>query len=200
MESSTLQKFVCNALLGAFVVLAGSTAVFAQAQGGQRPPAPRYVSPRRTVELALPGQKKVTIDYGSPEAHGRKVFGEIVPFDQVWRLGANKATHLTTDVDLVIGGAPVPAGTYTLFAYPGKDKWTLEINKTTGQWGIPYKPEYAQAVLAKVDMKVEQMSAMQERFLITLNQNGQERWLILEWENTRAMVKLAPAPAPAPGE
>ena len=198
MESSTLRKFVCSALLGTCVILAGSAAVLAQ--GAQRPAGPRYVSPRRSVELPLPGQKKVTIDYGSPEAHGRKVFGEMVPLDQVWRLGANKATHLTTDTDLVIGGATVPAGTYTLFAYPSKDKWVLEINKTTGQWGIPYKPEYAQTVLAKVDMKVEPMSATQERFLITLNQNGQERWLIFEWENTRALVKLAPAPAAAPSE
>lgn len=189
MENSTLRKFVCSALLSAFIVLAGSVAVLAQGQP-QRPAGPRYVSPRRSVELPLPGQKKVTIDYGSPEAHGRKVFGEMVPLDQVWRLGANKATHLTTDVDLVIGGATVPAGTYTLFATPGKDKWTLEINKTTGQWGIPYKPEYAQTVLAKVDMKVEPLSATQERFLITLSQSGQERWLICEWENTRAMVSF----------
>ncbi len=189
MENSTLRKFVCSAFLSALVVLAGSAAVLAQGQG-QRPAGPRYVSPRRTVELALPGGKKVTIDYGSPEAHGRKVFGEMVPLDQVWRLGANKATHLTTDIDLVIGGQTVPAGTYTLFAYPSKAKWILEINKTTGQWGIPYKPEYAQAVLVKVDMKLEQLSAPQERFLITLAQSGQERWLICEWENTRASVSF----------
>ena len=185
MMNSTLWKIVCGALLGALVVMTGSAAVWAQ---GQRPAVPRYVSPRRSVELPLPGQKKVMIDYGSPEAHGRKVFGEMVPFGQVWRLGANKATHLTTDVDLVIGGATVPAGTYTLFVTPAKDKWVLEINKTTGQWGIPYKPEYAQTVLAKVDMKVEQLSGAQERFLITLAQTGQERWLICEWENIRASV------------
>jgi hypothetical protein len=135
------------------------------------------------------------IDYGSPEAHGRKMIGEKEPLDKVWRFGANKATHLTTDVDLVIGGETVPAGTYTLFAIPAKDKWTLIINKTTGQWGIPYKPEYEQTVLAKVNMKVETLSAPQERFLITLSQTGQERWLIAEWENWRVSVPITLAPA-----
>jgi hypothetical protein len=191
VKNSTLRKFVCSALLSAVVVLAGSAAVLAQGQ----PAGPRYVSPRRSVELPLPGQKKVMIDYGSPEAHGRKMIGEKEPLDKVWRFGANKATHLTTDVDLVIGGETVPAGTYTLFAIPAKDKWTLIINKTTGQWGIPYKPEYEQTVLAKVNMKVETLSAPQERFLITLSQTGQERWLIAEWENWRVSVPITLAPA-----
>lgn len=180
--TSTRRSFVFGALLGAFLTLNSGAQALAQGQ-----PA-RPVSPRRSVELPLPGQKKVSIDYGSPESRGRKVMGELVPFDKVWRLGANKATHLTTDVDLVIGGKEVPAGTYSLFVTPMKDKWVLEINKATGMWGIPYKPEYAQTVLAKVDMKVENMPATQERFLITLARTGTENWLICEWENTRAMV------------
>lgn len=181
MKTSTRRNFVYGLMLSA-LVLAGSGVAVAQ--------GPRYVSPRRTVELPLPGQKKVTVDYGSPEAHGRKVMGELVPYDKVWRLGANKATHLTTDVDLVIGGQTVPAGTYSLFAIPAKDKWTLIINKATGMWGIPYKPEYDATVLAKVDMKVEAMPATQDRFLITLARSGTENWLICEWENARAMVSF----------
>jgi hypothetical protein len=176
-----LRTIALGALLSALVMLTDGIVL---AQGA------RHVSPRRTVELPLPANKKVVIDYGSPEAHGRKVMGELVPYDKVWRLGANKATHLTTDVDLVIGGQAVPAGTYSLFVVPSKDKWTLEINKATGMWGIPYKPEYAQTVLAKVDMKVEAVSAPQERFLITLARSGAENWLICEWENTRASVSF----------
>lgn len=193
MKNSTRRKFVCSALLGTCAILAGSATVLAQ--GGQRPATPRLVSPRRSVELPLPGQKKISVDYGSPEARGRKMIGEKEAYDKVWRFGANKATHLTTDVDLVIGGAQVPAGTYTLFAIPSKDKWVLEINKTTGQWGVPYKPEYEKTVLAKVDMKVETLSAPQERFLITLAESGQERWLIAEWENWRVSVPITLAPA-----
>jgi hypothetical protein len=181
VKTSMGRNFVFGALLGVLALLSNGVAL---AQG------PRYVSPRRTVELPMPGQKKVIVDYGSPELHGRKMLGgDAVPYDKVWRLGANRATHLTTDIDLVIGGQTVPAGTYTLFAIPAKDKWTLII-KTTGVWGIPYKPEYEQTVLAKVDMKVETLPAPQERFLITLSRSGAENWLICEWETTRASVSF----------
>lgn len=173
-----------GALLGVLLTLPATNAWAQQ--------APRPASPRRTVALEFPrdNNKKIVIDYGSPEARGRKVMGELVPYDKPWRLGANKATHLTTDYELAFGTTIVPAGAYTLFAYPAKDKWVLEINKTTGVWGIPYKPEYAQTVLAKIDMKVESMSAPQERFLITLTQAGTEHSLICEWENTRASVNF----------
>jgi hypothetical protein len=184
VRTTMLRTIMFGALLGAFVTLT-NTSVWAQ--------GPRYVSPRRSVALEFPPRdapKKITIDYGSPEAHGRKVMGELVPFDKPWRLGANKATHLTTDFELVFGTTTVPAGTYTLFAYPSKDKWVLEINKTTNVWGIPYKPEYAQTVLAKIDMKVESVSAPQERFLITLTQSGTDHSLVFEWENTRASVNF----------
>jgi hypothetical protein len=181
VRTTRLKTIVFGALLGVLVTLTSST-ILAQ---GARP-----VSPRRTVALEFPrdNNKKIVIDYGSPEARGRKVMGELVPYDKVWRLGANTATHLKTDYDLVFGATTVPAGNYTLFAYPSKDKWVLEINKTTGMWGIPYKPEYAQTVLAKIDMKVETVSAPQDRFLITLTQSGTDHSLIFEWENTRASV------------
>lgn len=181
MKTPTRRNFGLSLLL--VTLLLSSGAVLAQ--------RPSYVSPRRTVSLEFPrdNNKKISIDYGSPEAHGRKVVGgELVPYDKVWRLGANKATHLTTDYDLVIGGQTVPAGTYSLFVLPTKDKWTLKINKATGMWGIPYKPEYEQTELTKVDMKVETMSSMQERFLITLAQSGNDGSLIFEWENTRVSV------------
>lgn len=181
MRTTILRTIVFGALL---VALANLN-VWAQ--------TPRPVSPRRTVALEFPPRnatKKIVIDYGSPEARGRKVFGELVPYDKPWRLGANLATHLTTDFDLTFGNTTIPAGKYTLFAYPSKDKWVLEINKTTGQWGIPYKPEYEQTVQAKVEMKVETLSAPQERFLITLTQSGEQHSLICEWETTRASVSF----------
>ena len=85
---------------------------------------------------------------------GRKVFGELVPFDQVWRTGANKATAFMTEADLMFGTVVVPAGSYTLFTLPTQTGWKLIINKHTGQWGIPYKPEYEKEELARIDMKV----------------------------------------------
>src|SRR5206468_358854 len=78
------------------------------------------------------------VDYSSPRAKGRKIFGGLVPYGEVWRAGANEATTFVTTADLMVGGSHVPAGSYTIFTIPNQDKWTLIISKKTGEWGIPY--------------------------------------------------------------
>lgn len=150
----------------------------------------RYTSPRGSAEMMLNG-KKISVDYGRPSMHGRKIMGGLVPFDQVWRAGANKATHFTTDADLVVGGVAVPKGTYTLFALPSATSWKLIINKVTGQWGIPYKPEYVPQELARIDMKVEALPADVEEFTISLDKAGSDGVLKMEWEKTRASIKFS---------
>src|SRR5947209_5206704 len=80
-------------------------------------------SPPAKAECKLSGGKEVTIDYSSPRAKGRKVFGELVPYGKVWRAGANEATALTTSSDVTVGGTAVPAGKYTIFAVPDQNKW-----------------------------------------------------------------------------
>ena len=184
MKAFSLRTLLACSLLAAFSMMA-------LAQGS---PAPRPYSPRRSTEVAFGPRnaaKKVIVNYGSPAARGRKVMGDLVPMDKIWRLGANEATLLTTELPILIGGKEVPAGSYTLFATPGKDKWVLQINKTTGVWGIPYKPEYDATILATVDMKLEANSATQDRFLITLDRVGADVMLICEWENTKASVSIA---------
>jgi hypothetical protein len=119
---------------------------------------------------------------------GRKIMGELVPYGQVWRTGANKATHLTTEADLVIGGVAVPAGTYTLFTVPSQSGWKLIVNKRTGQWGIPYS--YEKEELARIDMKVEKLPSAIEQFTISLDKDGAGGILKMEWETTRASVKF----------
>src|SRR5215470_14452765 len=122
-------------------------------------------SPPAQAAWDLGGGKSVTIDYSSPRAKGRKIYGGLVPLDQVWRTGANEATTLTTPADLNIGGATVPAGTYTLFTIPGKDKWTLIISKKTGEWGTAYPGQTDD--LARVDMKVSALPSPVENFTIS---------------------------------
>jgi hypothetical protein len=119
---------------------------------------------------------------------GRKIVGGLVPYDQVWRTGANEATHFTTEADLVIGGVAVPKGTYTLFTLPSQSGWKLIVNKRTGQWGIPYT--YEKEELARIDMKVEALPSAVEQFTISLDKDGADGVLKLEWEKTRASVKL----------
>jgi hypothetical protein len=150
-------------------------------------PAQAQASPRGSAEMTL-NDKKISVDYGRPYMRGRKIMGELVPYDQVWRTGANRATHFTTEADLVIGGVAVPKGTYTLFTVPSPSGWKLIVNKQTGQWGIPYT--YEKEELARIDMKVETLPSAIEQFTISLDKDGAGGILKLEWEKTRASVQF----------
>lgn len=147
--------------------------------------AQQQASPRDSAEVTIEG-KKISVDYGRPYVKGRKIFGGLEPYDKVWRTGANKATHLTTEADLVIGNLTVPKGTYTLFTIPSASGWKLIINKKTGQWGIPYK--YEADELGRVDMKVTTLKTLVEQFTITLTGAKGGGTLKLEWEYTSASV------------
>jgi hypothetical protein len=146
-------------------------------------------SPPASADCALAGGKKVHVDYSSPRAKGRKIFGEVVPFGSVWRLGANEATTFVTDVDLSVGGKAVPAGSYTIFAVPEEAKWTLIISKATGEWGTDYPG--ADKDLARVEMKVARTAAPVEDFTIAFAKSGDGCVMNVEWENTRASVGIA---------
>jgi Protein of unknown function (DUF2911) len=144
-------------------------------------------SPPAKAECKL-GGKNITVDYSSPRAKGRKIFGGLVPYGQVWRAGANEATTFVTSSDITVGGKAVPAGKYTIFAIPGEDKWTLVISKKTGEWGTAYPgPDND---LARIDMKVSKTSAPVENFTIAFDQNGNACAMRLEWENTQASVDI----------
>ncbi len=126
-------------------------------------------SPPGEATLKFDDGHTVTIQYSRPSMRGRKIFGGLVPYDEVWRTGANAATSLKTDVDLNIGGANVPAGSYTLYSLPGMTSWKLIINKQTGQWGT----EYSQSQdLARVDMKVSQLPSATGAVHHLLRQDG----------------------------
>ena len=128
------------------------------------------------------GGKNVTIKYSSPSMKGRKVFGELVPFGKVWRAGANEATALHTDADIVLGDLSVPAGDYTLFVIPEANSWTLIVNKQTGQWGLTYNQDQD---LGRTKMSLSKVAPV-ESYKMTLS----EKALKLEWEETAASVSL----------
>ena len=150
----------------------------------------RRVSPAASAACDLGGGKIIHTKYSSPRMKGRKIYGDLVPFGQVWRAGANEATTLVTSNDLLVGGKTVPAGSYTIFTIPAADKWTLIINKKTGEWGIPYK--YQGDELARVDMKVSKLPTPVENFTIAYDKSGNGCTLRMDWETTRASVDLIP--------
>ena len=165
----------------ALLILTLTLITSAQQDKSKRPSPPAH------AQCRFSDGKTVTVDYSSPRAKGRKVFGGLVPYGQVWRTGANEATTFVTDTNVSIGGKDVPAGSYTLFTIPNEDKWTLIISKKTGEWGIPY-PEGED--LARVDMKVSKTTAPVENLTISFDQAGNKCTMHIDWENTRASVDI----------
>src|SRR5579863_5326349 len=119
-------------LIGIFLAALAAGAVPCEAQ---------LASPTARAGCKFADGKTITVNYSSPRMRGRKIFGDLVPFGEVWRAGADEATALVTNVDVVVGGKNVPAGKYTLFILPTQTKWTLIVSKQTGEWGIPYPGE-----------------------------------------------------------
>jgi hypothetical protein len=146
-------------------------------------------SPPAQTQCKFSDGKTITIKYSSPRAKGRKIFGDLVPYGQVWRTGANEATTFVTDANVNVGGKDVPAGSYTIFTVPTPDKWTLIVNKKTGEWGIPYK--YEADELTRADMKVAPTSSPVENFTIDLASMGSGCTVTMSWENTQASVDIS---------
>jgi hypothetical protein len=145
-------------------------------------------SPPAKAECKFADGKTIHIDYASPRVRGRKIFGGLVPYGEVWRAGANEATTFVIDADVNVGGKTVPAGRYTLFTLPKEDGWTLIVSKDTGEWGVPYPGE--QDDFTRAPMKVSKLDAPLENFTISFDQTGGACTLRMDWETTRAAVQL----------
>jgi hypothetical protein len=145
-------------------------------------------SPPANAQCKFSDGKSVTVDYSSPRMKGRKIYGGLVPYGEVWRTGANDATTFVATAGVSIGGKDVPAGDYTIFTVPNQDKWTLIVNKKTGEWGIPYT--YEADELARTDMTVSSTPSSVENFTIGFDQKGDACTLHIDWENTRASVDV----------
>jgi hypothetical protein len=163
-----------------------SLAILAIPGRGQQDKSKRP-SPPATAQCKL-SDGTITVDYSSPRMKGRKIYGGLVPFGQVWRTGANEATTLVPTADVVVGGKAVPAGSYTIFTIPNADKWTLIISKKTGEWGTDYPGEAND--LVRVDMKVSSLPSAVENFTIAFDQSAAGCTLRLDWETTRASVEI----------
>jgi hypothetical protein len=152
----------------------------------QRPPIGE-LSGRGEVSATV-GRAHVAVDYGRPTKRGREIFGALVPYGQVWRTGANRATHFTTDRDLVIGGAAVPAGSYTLFSIPAAEGWTLIVNRRTEINGTSYDAAHD---LARIPMRTRTLVQPVEDFTIRVDPEGAGGVLRLQWDRTEAFVPIA---------
>jgi hypothetical protein len=146
------------------------------------------LSGRGEREVQVDGAR-ITVDWGVPRKRGREIFGHLVAYGEVWRTGANAATHITFDEDVVVGGSlEVPAGTYTLFTIPREDGATLFFNTRTGINGQSYRPE---ANLGSVEMRRESLDDVVEAFRIDVSDTSAGGTLSLLWDRTAYRVDFA---------
>jgi hypothetical protein len=161
------------------VTLIGSSV--AHAQQVDLPRSSPYAHLTQTV-----GITDITIDYSSPAVHGRRIWGGVVPFDKVWRAGANLATKITFSRDAVIDSKPVPAGSYAFFAIPGQGKWTLILNKVANQPGSSnYKMEDD---LLRVAVKPQTIPMRERLAYLVSNFSDTGGNIDLEWEKVRVSL------------
>lgn len=136
------------------------------------------------------GLSKVDLEYSRPSAKGRKIFGDLVPFGELWRTGANASSKITFGEDVKVGGTSVPKGTYALYTTPGERQWEVVLYKNTTYWGTPEPAEYKMdEIAAKVTVPVVALKDAVESLTIAignLKNNGAD--LEISWENTKVAV------------
>jgi hypothetical protein len=141
------------------------------------------------------GLTEITVDYSSPAVRGRKIWGGLVPYDQMWRAGANTATKVAFSKDVTFAGKPVPAGTYAFFVIPGKSEWTVILNKKADQPGTgrDYK---ADQDLLRVQVKPK-AAPFRERLAYEITDFTDDKaTLSLQWEKLQLPIPIAVATGP----
>ncbi|MCE6991038.1 DUF2911 domain-containing protein [Dyadobacter sp. CY323] len=176
------KKVIFNGLMLTLVGLFMTTFAFAQADKASRPSPPQTASGKV-------GGATVTINYSSPSVKGRKIFGDLVPYDKVWRAGANEATIFETDKDITVGGKKLPAGKYSLYAIPGANEWSFVFNSETGQWGIKRGGDTSKDAskdVLTVTAKPAKSASLNEKLAYEVTSTG----FVLRWENTEVPVSI----------
>jgi hypothetical protein len=153
-------------------------------------PAP---SPKARVEQRV-GLTDFSVDYSSPGVKGRKIWGGLVPYDKLWRTGANAATKLTASKDFTIGGKKVPAGSYALYTIPGRQTWTVILSSNFEAWGAQGYSEKQD--VARFTVKPETTPQRERLAFIFSNTTDGDTRLDLEWEKIRVPIKIQVDTAP----
>ena len=147
----------------------------------------KSLSVRDTIRTQI-GNAMFTVEYGRPLLRGRSLLGDVIPYDRVWRTGANAATQFTTSTPIKLAGMQVPAGTYTLFTAPHTSGVDLIVNKQSGEWGTEYHGSFD---LGKARMTSEVATAPVEEFTISIipgdNRHGK---LVFEWGSFRWIAPI----------
>lgn len=163
------------------------TALSFTAQSQVKVPAP---SPESTVEQVV-GLTEFSVNYSRPSVKGREIFGGLVPFNEMWRTGANGSTDIQFNTDIQFGDTPVKAGKYSIYTYPGESSWRVLLYSDTEVWGTPGDSFDQAKVVAQTTVQPQSLSPKMETFTILFDQlrnNGAD--LVIAWDDTVLSIPL----------
>lgn len=147
-------------------------------------------SPPDSAAVQLGGQF-AKVCYSSPRARGRDIMGDLVPYGQPWRLGANEPTTLHVTFPAEIGGVEVEPGSYALYAIPGEEEWEIVVNGAVERWGIPIDESVRSEDIGSITVSPAKTESMVENLTLSFEKKGEsEAHLVIEWERTRLRVPL----------
>jgi len=173
---------VTTVLLVTFIIGMYSEESYAQEKEEVR------ISPKAMVEQTV-GFTEVTIEYNRPGVKGRTIWGGLVPYDVVWRAGANEATKITFSTDVKIDGKKLKAGSYSFFAIPTEKTWTLIFNKVANQWGAFEYNDVEDAL--RIEVTPMQNICWQEWLAFTINKSSDKKAVVmLEWEKLKVPFNI----------
>ncbi len=137
------------------------------------------------------GLSTITVSYSRPAVQGRLIFGNLVPYGRIWRVGANESTKITIDTDMEVLGNSLPKGTYTLYAFPEKDSWEIVFHKNTTHWGDGRKFYNPNEDAFRITVTPERIPFLQENFLITFDEiNHNSINMLWLWEYTKITIPI----------
>jgi hypothetical protein len=130
----------------------------------------------------------IKITYCRPHKRGRNIFGDLLPYGEVWRTGANEATEITVTGAIKLGGQQIRPGTYTLFTIPNKQEWTVILNSELGQWGAYNYNSNLDVV--RFEAPVSTTEEVYEPFTIEFEQKAQSAELVMMWDRTKVTIPI----------
>jgi len=183
-----MKKFLIFSLIGV-AVIGGLVAVLAYLQLKKT----KSFSPEDEVVFTQ-GDLTVTVFYNRPYKKGREIFGALVPYDEVWRTGANEATTFETNKDIVIEGKTLKKGKYSLWSIPRPERWTIIFNSEIPAWGINSKGQANRSVerdVLSVDATAVQQDQVFEQFTISFEKSGEDAEMVLFWDKTVVSIPFS---------
>lgn len=177
-----MQKYVWI-VFGVLFLVVISYVIFVREEG-------EFKSPQQT-HVFTDGDLNIELIYGSPSKRGREIFGALVPYDKVWRTGANEATELHTNKDLDFNGQLLKAGNYSVWAQPGKEAWKVIINSHLPSWGIDKDGAVARVPendVMTVGGPTRVVEGVTEMFTMTIQKADSSYNLVFDWDKTKVEI------------